>query len=90
MLSLEWIPKLFSLDLQWFIELAMNNLVWVFMFLAITFVFNEMKFSPKIFIVLILGLIGFEEFLAEMEIYYLVAGFLFVFYVLELIVLVFA
>ncbi|MFH1895029.1 MAG: hypothetical protein ABIJ74_00395 [archaeon] len=90
MLSLEWIPRLISLDLMWFVELAMNNLVWVMVFVGITFIFNEMKFSPKIFVVLSLGLIGFEEFFAEMGIFYLVGGFLFVFYVFEFIVLVFA
>ena len=89
MLTLEFIAKIISLDLQWFVELAMNNLVFLFMFLAFTFVFSEMKFSPKIFVVFTIAIIAFEEFLAEIGVFYLVGGFLFLYYVSTIALLAF-
>jgi len=90
MLTLEFISRIASLDLQWFVQLFLDNLVLAFIFLVITFIFNEMKFSPKIFVVLSVGLIVAEEFLAEMGIIWLVGGFLFVYYISEFVVLTFA
>ncbi len=86
MLSVEWIPRLISLDLMWFVELIMGNLLWAFMFFAIVFVYNE-KFTWKFLIILVLGIFGYLEFLAGVNLVVLVAGFLFVYYTLEVVLL---
>lgn len=89
MLSVEWIPRLISLDLQWFIEIAMDNLLWIFMFAAIVFIYNK-KFSWKFFLILVLGVVGYVEFMEGIGIILLVAMFLFVYYTGEVIILTFA
>jgi hypothetical protein len=89
MLSVEWLPRLISLDLMWFVELAMDNLLWVFAFIAIIFIYNNMKFSYKKFIILFFAIFPFVEFFQSVGIIILVGSFLFVYYVFELILLTF-
>ena len=89
MLTLEFFTRLFQLDLQWFVELAMNNLVWVFALIAVTFVYNNLKFSWKIFIVIVIMIFSTVEALGSINIVILVGGFLFVYYIGEVIILTF-
>ncbi len=88
MLSVEWIPKLASLDLQWFVELAMNNIFWVFAILMITFVYNK-KFSLRFFLIILIMIFSTVEFFETAGIVILVGGFLFVYYIIEVILLTF-
>ena len=89
MLTLDFFTHLAMLDLQWFVELAMNNIFWVFVLLAITFVYNEMKWSTKIFIVIVIMIFSTVEAFEVMGIIILVGGFLFVYYIGEIILLSF-
>jgi len=89
MLSVEWIPRLISLDLMWFIELAMDNLLWVFLFVSVIFVYNNMKFSFRNFIIVLFAIFPFVDFFASINIIILVGGFLFVYYICEVMILTF-
>jgi len=87
MLSLEWIPRLFSLDLMWFIYLAMDGLLWVFLFSFVVFVYNKMKFSFRIFAVIVLAWLSFIEFFDALGIVTLAGGFIFVYYIGQFVIL---
>ncbi|MBU2100193.1 hypothetical protein KKG83_06865 [Candidatus Micrarchaeota archaeon] len=89
MLTLEFFTRLFQLDLQWFVELAMHNLLWVFALVAVTFVYNNLKFSWKIFIVIVIMIFSTVEAFESVNIVILVGGFLFVYYIGEVILLTF-
>jgi len=89
MLTLDFFVKLVSLDLQWFVELIMNNLLWVFAMTAVTIVYNKMKFSWTIFIVIIIMIFSTVEALESIGIVILIGGFLFVYYIGEVTLLTF-
>jgi len=89
MLSIEWIPRLVALDLQWFVELAMDNLLWVFLLLAITFIYNSNKFSLRNFLVIVIMIFSTVEALGNVGIVILVGSFLFVYYIVEVILVTF-
>ncbi|PIN98389.1 MAG: hypothetical protein COT90_04595 [Candidatus Diapherotrites archaeon CG10_big_fil_rev_8_21_14_0_10_31_34] len=81
--------NLFSLNLQWFVELAMENILFVFIFIAGTFVYNKMKFSLKFFIVIIISYVSYIEFFDKIGIVILASAFLFVYYLGEVALLTF-
>jgi len=89
MLTLDFFVHLFSLDLQWFVELAMANILWVFALMAVTFVYNEMKWSTKIFIVIVIMIFSTVEAFEAMGLVFLVGSFLFVYYSIEVMLLTF-
>ncbi|MFH1663427.1 MAG: hypothetical protein ABH986_01210 [archaeon] len=89
MLSIDFFVKFATLDLQWFVELAMDNLLWVFLFIAVAFVYNNNKFSLKMFLVILISIISYIEFFDAVGIIFLVGGFLFVYYAVEVILLTF-
>ncbi|MBU2100191.1 hypothetical protein KKG83_06875 [Candidatus Micrarchaeota archaeon] len=89
MLPFEFIGHLLSLDLQWFVELAMNNLLWLFIFIAAAFVYNNMKWSAKHFFVGFFYLWLLIYFVPMLGWIYLVGGFLFLNYVSRIVVLTF-
>ena len=89
MLTLDFFVKLVSLGLQWFVELIMNNLLWVFAMTAVTIVYNKMKFSWTIFIVIIIMIFSTVEALESIGIVILIGGFLFVYYIGEVTLLTF-
>lgn len=87
MLTLDFFTHLAMLDLQWFVELAMNNIFWLFVLMAVTFVYNEMKWNTKIFIVIVIMIFSTVEAFEVMEIVILTGSFLFVYYIGEVVLL---
>ena len=90
MLFFEFWARLFSLDLQWFVELAMENIFWVFFFALITFIYKDMKWSWKTFFIVIFWFWICIPFIGDyLGIVYLVGGFLFLNYASRLVILTF-
>ena len=87
MLTIDFFTHLATLDFQWFVELAMDNILWVFALIAITVIYNEMKWSTKIFIVIVLMIFSTVEAFEVLGIIILVGGFLFVYYIGEVVLL---
>ncbi len=90
MFVFEFFSSLFSLDLQWFVEAAMNNLVWVFVFGLVAFVYNDMKWSAKNFFVSVFYIMMLVDFVPYFGWVYLVGGFFFLNYVSRIVILTFA
>jgi len=90
MLLYEAFARLVSLDLQWFVELTMNNIFWLFVFTLITYVYCGMKWSWKTFLVTIFWFWISIPFLSgTLGLAYLVGGLLFLNYTSRLVVLTF-
>jgi hypothetical protein len=90
MLPLEFIERLFFLDLQWFVELAMDNIFWVFFFGMAAFIYHDMKWSWKIYFVTIFWFWICVPFIGDyLGLVYLVGGFLFLNYMSRLLVTTF-
>ncbi len=90
MLVYEFFARLVSLDLQWFVELTIDNIFWVFFFAMITFVYHDLKFNWKTFFVVIFWFWISIPFLnSTLGLVYLVGGFLFLNYVSRLVITTF-
>jgi hypothetical protein len=90
MLLFEFFSHLMLLDLQWFVELAMDNIFWVFLFGMITFVYRDLKWSWKTYFVVIFWFWICIPFISDfLGLVYLVGGFLFLNYMSRLIVTTF-
>ncbi|MFH1663425.1 MAG: hypothetical protein ABH986_01200 [archaeon] len=90
MIVIDFFVNLVSLNLQWFVELGMNNLIWVFVFLTAAFVYNEMHWSPKYFFVSVFYILTLVEFVPMLGWVYLVGGFFFLNYVSRITIMTFA
>lgn len=88
-LAIEFFVRLLSLDLQWFIELAMDNIFWVFLFVLIAFVYNEFKWNAKTFFIVIFWFWISIPFIGSLGWIYLVGGFFFLNYVSRITLLTF-
>lgn len=90
MLFFEFWANLFSLNLQWFVELAMNNIFWVFLFGMVGFIYNDMKFKLSTFFVVVFWFWICIPFIGDyLGLVYLVGGLLFLNYTSRLVVLSF-
>jgi len=90
MLFYEFFVKLVSLDLQWFVELAMENIFWVFFFVMISFIYNELKFKWTTFFVVFFWFWICIPFIHDyLGLVYMVGGFFFINYVSRTIVTIF-
>lgn len=82
MLFYEFFAHLFSFNLQWFVELAMDNIFWVFFFGMISFIYNDLKFKWTTFFVVIFWFWICIPFIHDyLGLVYLVAGLLFLNYI---------
>ncbi len=90
MLVFEFFSRLLALDLMWFVQLAMDNLVWVFVFGMAAFIYNNMKWSSKYFFVSVFYIWTLINFVPMVGWVYLVGGFFFLNYISRVIILTFA
>ncbi len=84
MVIFEAINAIFSLDITFFINIFMNNLLWIFVFYAMIYFFFDGKQTIKYFVVwsfLIWAIITWEE-LSGMA--FSVASFLMIYYLSKL------
>jgi hypothetical protein len=89
MLPFEFIGNVLSLNLQWFVELVMGNLLWVFVFIMLTFINNEMKWSTKIFFVALFYVWTTITLIPALGLVFLVGGFLFFTYITRVVAIIF-
>ncbi|MBI5553679.1 MAG: hypothetical protein HY917_02955 [Candidatus Diapherotrites archaeon] len=85
----EALLHLLNLDLTWWVELVLNNLLWVFgLYVAGSFFFKEKPF--KGFLAIVFNLFVFLDFLNAGHFVFLVGGMLGIFYIVKFTILKFA
>ncbi len=89
MLPFEFIGNLLSFNVQWFVELIMNNLLWLFVFVLATYVNHDMQWSWKSFFVITFYIWLNITFFPEIGVVFLVGGFFFLLYVGRIILITF-
>ena len=90
MVFFEALQALFELNLGFFVDIAMNNLLWIFIFYALIHYFLEGKRTLYFFLVFAMVIWTFIDFEILTGIAWQAAGFLLIYYVTKLAVLAWA
>ncbi|MFH1544572.1 MAG: hypothetical protein ABIE23_00555 [archaeon] len=90
MFSIDLLSAIVGLDVSWFIHAFMDNLLWVFIFILLAFLFAPGKKRVIYFFIVACTVLIVVDWTASVGWLYLVGLFFFVNYVSRVAVLVFA
>jgi len=90
MVFFEAIQALLSLDISFFVGIAIDNIFWIFAFYALIFYFMEGKRTIYFFLLLTVLIFAFIDFESITLIGWSAASFLLIYYITKLAVLAWA